>query len=349
MPQTVFIVGAGASAEVNLPLGDRLTTTVRNLLNFHWDDANRMIGGDHQVMAGIRAHVAASLARGEELNECINAARRISGGMPLAASIDNYLDAHRADRRTELCGKLAIIVSILSSEYGSPMYRDLTRPDTPFNTEAVRETWFTLFFRLLCERCTLNELHARLRTVSFIIFNYDRCIEHFLFNAVRLYYSVGDDRAAQLLNAVTFYHPYGSIGPLPWQVIGTRPAVAYGGSVSDHALLLLASGIKTFTESTEDADIEPIRAAINAATRLVFLGFAYHRQNIELLWPTTNREAQPAKRYYGTALGISDSDIDLLNYELQARTGIDRRFHGHLPQLSCAKLFHEYKQSLSLL
>jgi hypothetical protein len=269
--------------------------------------------------------------------------------MPLAASIDNFLDAHRADTRMALCGKLAIVVAILAAERGSPMYRDPRRPDVPLNADGVRETWFTLFWRLLSEHCTIEELPARLRTVSFVIFNYDRCVEHFLFNALQLYYGIDETRAADLLNEVRFFHPYGSVGPLPWQRGQNLPPLHFGGEIAVNELLLLAHGIKTFTESAAPAVIQPVREALGAAERIVFLGFAYHRQNLELLWPTTVSVVGGGRRYYGTAHGISDSDVDLLLDEITARTGIERIDHGKLPQLKCAQLFHEYKQSLSLL
>jgi hypothetical protein len=51
--------------------------------------------------------------------------------------------------------------------------------------------------------------------VSFIVFNYDRCIEHFIFHAAQSYYGVDPGRAAQFVAAISFYHPYGSIAPLP--------------------------------------------------------------------------------------------------------------------------------------
>ena len=47
------------------------------------------------------------------------------------------------------------------------------------------------------------------------------------------------------------------------------------------------------------------------ADRIVFLGFAFHRQNMKLLWPDSGG-ALFHRRVYGTAIEISDSDAGLI-------------------------------------
>ena len=347
MPQTVFILGAGASAEIDLPLGDKLAEQIGSLLGIRYDDSGRLSGGDPQIAQALQGRAK----QPQQLNAYVRAARRISDAMPLAASIDNFLDAHRGNECIELCGKLAIVRSILQAERSSRLYLDPRRPDIPLNLQGVRDAWFRLFWRVLCEACTVDGLGARAQTVSFIVFNYDRCLEHFLYHAAQAYYEVDGEAAATLVNAMKFYHPYGSVGALPWQRVagGGAAVVGYGSDVDVAGLLSLAARIKTFTESAAESDIRPIRETVNAAVRIVFLGFAYHRQNLGLLWPqTVRREVGSERRYFGTAFGISDSDVNVLLGEITARTGIERD-SGKLPQIKCAQLFQEYGQSLSLL
>jgi hypothetical protein len=56
-----------------------------------------------------------------------------------------------------------------------------------------------------------------------------------------------------------------------------------------------------------------MRKALSDAERLVFLGFGYHRQNMELL---SEGVTPNAKRVYGTSLGLSKSDAEVVTRQL---------------------------------
>ncbi|MBN9304442.1 MAG: hypothetical protein J0I35_04440, partial [Devosia sp.] len=61
-----------------------------------------------------------------DLNVVLDAAREIRGAMSIAQSIDNYLDAHRADSVINLVGKMAICQAIIEREATS----NITSPDS---------------------------------------------------------------------------------------------------------------------------------------------------------------------------------------------------------------------------
>jgi len=105
--------------------------------------------------------------------------------------------------------------------------------------------------------------------------------------------------------------------------------------------------VKTTTESTDSGDdeIADLRHAVNAADRLVFLGFAYHRQNMQLLWPQ-NAPRRENGRVFGTSKGFSDSDALLIANEIASLSGVAGPVI--LRDLTCNDLFHEYSRSLSL-
>jgi hypothetical protein len=341
MPQTVFILGAGASHEVNLPTGAGLTTTIASMLDIRFD---RRSGGPAPVSGDLRI-VEALRHRFGDINPHIHAARRINEGMPIASSIDTFLDAHRADERIELCGKLAIVRAILEAECNSGLYRDLTQPHIPLSLDRVRASWFKWFWRLLCDDCTADQLAERARSVSFVVFNYDRCVEQFLYYAARAYYGMPDNAAAAAVSNIRMFHPYGSIGPLPWQ--DPSGAVDFGSTDIGAPLLLeLAARIKTFAESTGpgDEEVEALRLALNAADRMVFLGFAYHRQNMRLMWP--ENAPKHNARVFGTSKGFSNSDAELISIDILNMAGILGPIV--LRDLTCNDLFHEYSRSLSL-
>ncbi len=96
--------------------------------------------------------------------------------------------------------------------------------------------------------CTVDGIENRFRSVAFIIFNYDRCIEHYLYCSLQNYYRINASRTAELINQ-SIYHPYGTAGSLPWlDPDSPDRAIAYGVNPNPTQLFNLVSQIKTFTE-----------------------------------------------------------------------------------------------------
>jgi hypothetical protein len=65
--------------------------------------------------------------------------------------------------------------------------------------------------------CGEEGLRDRLANLVLIIFNYDRCIEHYLFHSLVNYHEMSREQAAELMAGVRIYHPYGKVGNLPWE------------------------------------------------------------------------------------------------------------------------------------
>jgi hypothetical protein len=87
MPQTVFIVGAGASQEVNLPTGAKLTETIADMLDLRFDQwGSEQVSGDRQLVEALR-----QFTRGDDLNLYIHAGRRIREGMLVPFSLPRRL------------------------------------------------------------------------------------------------------------------------------------------------------------------------------------------------------------------------------------------------------------------
>src|SRR6185437_4357591 len=108
--------------------------------------------------------------------------------------------------------------------------------------------------------------------VVFVDFNYDRCLEQFLFEAVRTRYSLGDAQTKAVLERAKIFHPYGSTGRLPWRE--QNGALLFGGKLGPDEIIRVASQIRTFTERVvEKTDIELIKSEMQRAELVVFLGF----------------------------------------------------------------------------
>jgi hypothetical protein len=347
--KTLYIIGAGASSEAELPTGHQLKEKIAHLLDLHFKNFEQT-RGDKYIVTALRTYVDKS-GYDEDISPYLYAASRISGAMQQAISIDNFIDTHSDDRRIELCGKLAIVRSILEAEHNSLLYFDDSNKYNKINFKAIENTWYTKFMMLLTENCTKKHLSERLKAVALIVFNYDRCIEHFLYNSLRNYYDLNPDEAGQLIDAMEIYHPYGLVGNLPWQNVPDAQKVRYGAKPGPKQLLELTSYIKTFTEGTDpnSSEILAIRTIITKADKIVFLGFAFHELNMKLMKPDSSTvNPDRAISCFGTAKGISDSDCAIISDECCKLYKIPiKRIHIS-NKFDCSSLFKEHWRNLSM-
>jgi len=269
--------------------------------------------------------------------------------MPQAISIDNFIEQHRNDQRIAFCGKLAIAKTILDAEGVSSLQRERERAHRGLDLQSIAATWFTSFFQLLTEGCAESDLAERFEKISVVCFNYDRCLEYFLIHALQNYYRLEAQRSADLVRSIEILHPYGIVGQLP--LLASANTCEYGIEISAERLRAVAPSIRTFTEgmNPERGDLSAIRRVIGEARRLVFLGFAFHPMNLDLLFsddqPPSRTEAPEA--IFGSALHMSGPDCRTIIDELHTRSGFPRD-QIYLSNTTCAGLFKEYWRSLSL-
>ena len=237
--RTTIVVGAGASVEVGLPTGEGLTTKIAESLNFHSGiPPSRLSAGSDTILRAIKKSAADMQNREEVLERLFQAAKLIHGAMPLAPSIDNFINSHRDNKEVEICGKLAIVQAILEAERQSDLFLELDPPQTSLDVSSLGGTWFNAFVQLLTENCTFEEIPERLNNITFIVFNYDRCIEHYLYFALQAFYGISGRDAAGAMSRMKVLHPYGSIGGLKWQ--NGLEVVDYGAPVNAGKLLSLS-------------------------------------------------------------------------------------------------------------
>lgn len=339
---TTIIVGAGASADYGFPLGSGLRTKIANLINIGFGDfGSSLESGDHIIVECLR-EVSRQTGHNGNINTFIPPARSMAAAMPLALSIDNYLDAHKDDPNTIICGKLAIARAILMAEKDSSLWFDHRHEDS-VNLAAVEQTWLARFVNALTEGVSASNLDNIFDNVTIISFNYDRCIKHFLRDAFKTYYRLEDQAAAQLVKKLRIFHPYGSTGELPWE---DQNGVSFGSDNLHGRLLPIAYKIKTFTEQIEDEKlVEQMRIATQRAKQIIFLGFGFHRQNIELI---SGEMPRSCERIFATTMNISTSDkavvANLLQSAFRPEYGkIDIATHDG----NCASLFDNYWRSIT--
>jgi hypothetical protein len=346
----VLVVGAGASKEVNLPVGNELRTRIASALDIRYENGYTRNSGDGIIDESFRILAREADPHKVDINQFLHSSWRIRDAMPQAISIDNFIDSHRSDTHITVCGKLAIARCILTSESQSLLYANprQSTPRSQFPFASVEQTWFNAFFQLLTENCQGQDIAERLSKVAIICFNYDRCIEHYLYNALQNYYGMAATQAATVMTSLSIYHPYGTVGQLPWQNI--NEGIEYGANPSAQALLKIANGIRTFTEGIgPDSSILEIRQTLSSAERVAFLGFAFHPLNMQLLFPgLKNGEQVKNRSTYATAHQMSEANMRAIRIEL-SNAGAVFQDHFHFrSDLKCAQLLREFWRSLSL-
>lgn len=342
--KTLFVVGAGASHEVGLPIGSQLKSDISQRLNITFPNGWEQESGDREIAQALRKHVSLT-GEGADINPYLHAGWIMRDAMPQASSIDNFIEAHEGDGKIELCGKLAITRAILEAESRSNLYIDEHQSNASLDYRRFQDTWYVKLMQLLTEGRRKRDIDKIFKNVSFISFNYDRCIEHFLYHALQTYYSLPPDESAALVNMLPIYHPYGTVGMLPWQ---DRPGIVpYGGNSHGDDILSLSAQIKTFSERVEDEpSIAEMHRIVQEAEVAVFLGFGFHPQNLELLKPS---DASEARHIYATAIGISQNDREVVERQVRSLFQREGPFpYVHLREsFECNSLLDEYRRTLT--
>lgn len=297
---TTFVLGAGASHDLNLPTGDGLQHRISALL--HIDSDGRRFSNNQMWEAVLPNFQGVNWA--PRAVQLANAAAKIRRGMPAAASIDNFLHTHQDDADVVMIGKLAIALAILEAEAAS--YLLPTDSKQPFETQQFRESWYHPFIRMLTMGSLSQDPQALFGNAKFVIFNYDRCLELVLIHVLKSYFGLDEGDALQVLSRVEIIHPYGSLGPLTG-----ADGVQFGHLGAD--LNKVAGGLRTFTESVDTDTLQRARTAVARTDVLVFLGFGFLPQNMELIAPG---EERLASRVHATTLGFSATDKIVLKGRL---------------------------------
>lgn len=341
--RTLFVVGAGASVEYGFPTGPTLASRISDRLDIklgRWDDEYQ--SGDLDLFSKI-------VRRWPKEDQLFHrAALKIRNGVRLSSSIDDFLDVHVNDKYVQRVGKAAIVKTILEYERESSLFVSRKNAYNKMKLHDIDGTWLIKLMRVLSRGVQPDRLDEIFDNIAFISFNYDRCIEHFFFNAIQLQYSVDSRQAAAVVQKLDIIHPYGTVGALPMDV---QHGIHFGGDYDkvDEDYGTLSESIRTYTEQIEDSvELELIRSQVQRASQIVFLGFAFHDQNMALLKPSKLMKEKPI---YGTAFGMSENDVAVVTRQLHSFFERRGPMSVYLPlnisaQHKCESLFDFYGKSL---
>jgi hypothetical protein len=298
-----FIIGAGASKPYNYPTGPELYNQIRKFYTHHVKDACNSSPRSTDEISQIR--------KAKDFVQEL--------GLTSHVSIDKYININSGFNEQ---GVLAIATQIYACECQSKL-------PPIHNPEGDWYSW--LYEKMTDGINSPGELMKFIENrISFITFNYDRSLEHYLFeNLYGLFKNTNVSRkqVAEVLNHLEFIHIYGQIGKLPWQKgvfsedpstvdFGINGIVKYGDSnfkpylVAQKAL----KNIDVMYSSRRDNEILiKARDIIKSAERIVFLGFGYDKQNLEIL---DLPKLLNGKQVYGTALDKTKHEIEEIRASL---------------------------------
>lgn len=262
--KTLFILGAGASAPFQYPIGIEL---------------RKLICGQSRRATVIQALKPVNEDEGLYVQKVDNFITEFSRSS--LYSIDFFLE-----RRQEFMhiGKMAI------ASYLFPCEKD------EILRESVNNWYMYLYNRLKSSFEDFDE-----NKISFITFNYDRSLEQFLFEALKSQFNKSPQECTEKMQKVPIVHLYGQLDLLPWQDQNGKEYSPKNNLIE--RLRAAPKNIKLISDERDIAKSEEFQKAyglIKNAERIYFLGFSFDETNLKRL----DIKLMKNKALIATALGL---------------------------------------------
>lgn len=335
---TVFVLGAGASAEFGFPQGTGLVKEIQTLMTWSQDDWGHLTGPGRQLFAD-------AIETFGTQKVVFDAAKQLCLGLAHFKSIDDFLDQRQGDEVLIQVAKSAIAQIILSHEKASPL--SSLHANRSLSVAGLTKTWLAKLIRMAIQGVPLSQLQSVFKNVTFISFNYDRSLEQFLVFAISEAWGIPLEQSNSLIANVAIHHVYGSLGKL--YGFGSRP-IQFGATLLAPDVRTLSQSIRTYTETVDDVvEAKTIRDAIAKAEKIVFLGCGFHRQNIDILVPA---HLKNSGQVVATTFGVSNTDLESVRKRIASlyrpsHMSPDNRFKDSLHGMTCTELFDECAMSLT--
>jgi len=328
----VFVIGAGASYEYGLPLGGTLKSEIAQKVRFRFEYGNRLVSGDHDLLNHIRRRVPDR----ERQNDYTRAANVLAAAIGTFISVDEALHYVGATPEAVEIGKMAIVGQILEAERNSDLA--ISRETGRLDVDHLDGRWLSELLSMALSGIQRSKLRTVFDRVTFINFNYDRCIEHYLYWALQERASATADEAKEIVQNLNMIRPYGSIGALSFNNSDQHSF----GAASYFDPFTRIDAMRTYTEQRPLHDTDVLQAALVDARMIVFLGFGFHATNIDLL-QTGSRKSGAA--VLGTIKGIHRENHDVI----RARIKTNLRLVGDtvsLLDMTASELLRELRQRI---
>ncbi|WP_409189832.1 hypothetical protein [Bradyrhizobium sp. RDM4] len=151
------------------------------------------------------------------------------------------------------------------------------------------------------------------------------------------------DEATKIVDSLTIIRPYGTVGSV---LDGRLDHVPFGdGSRLD--VFNILDRIRTFTESGALHDTEQLERLLSEAFMCVFLGFGFHRQNLDLLARSKNLQKTEVPRILATTYKVHDGNLPALTTALADRLRVNNPRIELFP-MKAPELLQELRLRLTL-
>jgi hypothetical protein len=263
---TVLVLGAGASIPYGFPSGLELKRMIV-------DEVRRPIGGlaDSKRFWPFKSW--------EERKQFADDLAE-SG----STSIDRFLE-HRDDRYLEI-GKVLIARALIQKERTSRLY---WRTSSPSHLPLERDWYCYLLSNLLSGWSSTPKPDtaepSQPNSLTVVTLNYDRSLEHYLHNSLQRGLGWSLAEVTKWLEGVTFIHPYGTLGKLPWQGFSHAETREYENTRDPGIERKAANQLRILSKEREVSELgfEEAYAVLKKAHRVIVLGFGFDFDNVERL------------------------------------------------------------------
>ena len=268
----VLIVGAGASKPYGYPTALELRESlIKDLIPL----LSKMGGNEKNISP--------------RLLKLIEAFNKSS-----TSSIDLFLTRNKGFMEL---GKAAITFLLANYEIGSKFREEIV--DRKYD-------WYFELYNTLTKSIINPEDISKFTQnhISIITFNYDRSLEHFIYESLVNSFRTKVKEINELMLSFNIVHVYGKLAPLPWE---NPEGIEYGNNVLKEYFFDFSKNIQIIYDERKTKPEETMELISNA-TNIFFLGFGYSEENLEAIG-FDKLFLKPHQQIYGTAYHLTESEV----------------------------------------
>jgi len=277
---TVFVLGAGASADFHFPIGKDLVQAVVNNL---------------RTTTQVREQILESGFSVKDIEDFSDALR-----FSAEWSIDAFLEKRPSFMNI---GKSAMAAVLILKESTEQVFNPLGG----FN-------WMQYLVGKM--QGSSFEGFANNR-VTFVTFNLDRVLEHYLCTVLKNAWGKEEHEVGALLKQIPIIHLHGQLGFLPWQSDRAPHVRNFEPFLDTETIRVAGEGIKVVHEGIEDRreQFDAAKAAILAADRTYLLGIGTGNVNLSRL----GEKGFPNDKVFATEMGLTQVEYDDIHRRYRPR------------------------------
>lgn len=286
--KTIFVLGAGASVPYELPTGPGLKAQV--IKN----------GLQSPSLPEVAAAIEASGATHEGIREVLK-----DMGRSDSVSIDDWA---RDNVGVDVITKSLIASSLLHMENDKSVCPVQGLPNT------CRD-WLGPLLNHLISAGLLNE-------VAFVTFNFDRVLERRVLSAMQGRYRIAHAATAwERLGNLTVVHVSGILGEPEWAGGDSTLTVPFSSGITVDHVRRAAGMIHYVHEARSAADLATAESLISQSPLVVFLGFGFHRTNVDHL----KIKRRPDARFIASAFNLTAAEAREIELDFPTRIRLYER------------------------